>query len=60
MIIIFFCFKLHINIELFFQLKKLVDETRIIDEIDDEVWLLNFIEELEIHLTYLCSPNVSD
>jgi len=44
-------------IESITKLKKLVDETRIIDEIDDEVWLLNFIEELEIHLTYLCSPN---
>lgn len=39
------------------KLKNLVKETRIIDEVDDELWLLNFIDELEVHLADLCRRN---
>jgi len=41
-------------IETMTKLKNLVIETRIIDDVDDEVWLMDFVEELQVHLSDLC------
>jgi len=41
-------------IETMTKLKNLVVETRIIDDVDDEVWLMDFVEELQVHLSGLC------